>query len=109
MTTRAAVMMVTAASRAEAEKIARGLVEARLAACVKMHAVTSTFWWDGAVQSGDEWQLVIKTRADLTGAVQRTVCELHSYKVPEIIALPVMDGLPAYLDWISSETATASK
>lgn len=85
--------------------MAGGLVEARLAACVQIIGpVRSVYRWQGQVERADEVLLSIKTRAALYPQVEAAIRELHSYEIPEIVALPVAAGLPAYLDWIAAET-----
>lgn len=92
---------------ADADRIARGLVERRLAACVNViPKVSSVYWWEGELTSDDESTLLIKTRSALVPALTRAVLELHPYSVPEVIALPldVALGNPAYLAWVRAET-----
>ena len=99
---------VTAPSRAEAEAISRALVEARLAASVNVvPAVSSFYWWEGALCEGDEAMLWAKTRADLVGPLTAKVKALHSYACPCVIALPITGGSADYLAWIDAETAPA--
>ena len=100
------VVLVTAGSRDEADYIAKGLVAAKLAACIGMFAIHSVYTWQGEVNSDDEWQLVIKTDLNAYQALEAKIRELHSYDVPEIIALPVTKGLPAYLQWIGEQVPT---
>jgi periplasmic divalent cation tolerance protein len=97
------VVLVTCGSSKEARKIARALVERRLAACVNIlpGRVQSVYPWKGKVESAKEILLVVKTTRGRFAALQRTVCELHSYDVPEIIALPIVDGSRDYLGWIA--------
>jgi periplasmic divalent cation tolerance protein len=94
--------MVTCASPAEARRIARAVVEARLAACVNIlpGALTSIYRWKGKVESAKERLLLIKTSRKRLGKLRAAVERLHSYDVPEFIALPIAAGSPAYLDWI---------
>ncbi len=99
------VVLSTAGSPEEAEKLARALVEARLAACVNIvPRIRSIYRWQGVVQDEAELLLIIKTTRDLLAKVQETIAHLHSYTVPEAIALPIADGSPDYLDWIDKET-----
>lgn len=98
-------LYVTARDRAEALSIGRTLVSERLVACVNvLDGLRSIYWWDGAVQEEDEACLVAKTRQELVEKVVARVKELHSYDVPCIVALPVADGNPDFLDWIAAET-----
>ena len=97
------IVLVTCGSRREARKIARSLVGQRLAACVSEIAppVASTYRWKGKVESTKEFLLLIKTSKRRFAAVRDAVRKLHSYDVPEIIALPIAAGSRAYLDWIA--------
>jgi periplasmic divalent cation tolerance protein len=97
------LVLVTCGSQKEARKIARALVGQRLAACVSQIGVplASTFRWKGKVESAKEFLLLIKTSRRRFAAVRDVVRELHSYQVPEIIALPIAAGSRAYLDWIA--------
>ena len=97
------VVLVTCANLAEARRIARWLVEARLAACVNVLGapVHSVYRWKGKVESAREHLLVIKTSRGRLSALQRAVMRLHSYDVPEIIALPIAAGSRAYLKWLA--------
>lgn len=99
------VFFITSASLEEGERIARALLEERLAACVNlMPAVRSFFWWEGKVQEEAEVLLIGKGPTDLFPKVQALVRALHSYTVPEIISLPITSGLPEYLAWIDDST-----
>jgi periplasmic divalent cation tolerance protein len=105
-----AVLIITSAgSRDEADSIAAALVGERLAACVQILPATSLYRWQGAVERAEEWVLHIKTPSDRAGAVERRIGELHSYKVPEVIVLPIAGGSAAYLDWIATEAAAAGE
>ncbi len=100
------VVLVMAGNGDQALAIARALVEGRLAACVNIVApVRSIYRWRGAIEDEQEHMLVIKTRANLIGKVERRVKELHSYEVPEFLALPVDSGSRAYVDWLFDSTA----
>ncbi|MBD2741011.1 divalent-cation tolerance protein CutA [Coleofasciculus sp. FACHB-1120] len=99
--TRYGVVLVTASSRQEAEAIAQNLVESQLAACVNFMPVHSVYSWQGKVNSEEEWQLTIKTDLAQFSALEAKIRELHSYEVPEIIALPILAGFPPYLQWIA--------
>jgi periplasmic divalent cation tolerance protein len=93
-------------SAEEAARIARALVDTRLAACVNiLPGVQSVYHWQGAVEEAQEWTLLIKTRRPLFDRLSAELRRLHSYHVPEVIAAPVLDGHPDYLAWIDSETA----
>lgn len=98
------IVLVTCGSRKEARKIARALVGQRLAACVSeiRVPVASTYRWKGKVESANEFLLLIKTSKKRFTAVWDAVRRLHSYEVPEIIALPITAGSHEYLDWIAT-------
>jgi len=92
-------------SEEEASRIARHLVETRVAACVNiLPAVKSIYRWKGAVEEAAEWTLLIKTRRDLFPALSTAVRGMHSYEVPELIAIPIVEGLHEYLGWIDDST-----
>lgn len=98
-----AVVVSTTDSADEAERLARGLVEARLAACVQIVGpVRSVFSWDGAVSVETEYQLVVKTAR--VPEVTAWIVGNHSYDVPEVIALPVVGGHETYLTWVVDES-----
>jgi periplasmic divalent cation tolerance protein len=88
-----------------ADKAARELVERKLAACVnRVPAVQSVYRWNGAVEQATETSLLIKTTKGRYQELEAAIKTLHPYDLPEIIALPIVNGLPAYLDWIVNET-----
>jgi periplasmic divalent cation tolerance protein len=96
------VVLVTCANSAEAKRIARALVEARLAACVNIlrSPVRSIYRWKNKVESASERLLVIKSSRKRLAALGREVRRMHSYNVPEVIALPIAAGSAAYLRWL---------
>ncbi|MCX8035730.1 MAG: divalent-cation tolerance protein CutA [Candidatus Sumerlaeia bacterium] len=96
----------TTETREQAGQIARGVVERRLAACAQIIGpITSTYWWKGRVETSDEWMVVMKTRAALLPQLQEAIRSLHTYEVPEIVAVPIAAGNPAYLQWLTEETS----
>jgi periplasmic divalent cation tolerance protein len=98
------VVYVTAGSSTEASRLARALVEERLAACVnQIGPVQSIYRWEGKLEQSEEQLLIIKTKRELFTALERRVRELHSYSVPEIVALPIIDGSPEYLRWLGEQ------
>ena len=98
------VVLSACAGAEEAERIARKLVEARLAACVNIVAgARSIYHWRGAVEEASEWLLVIKSRRDLWDGLRAEIEKLHGYETPEVLALGVIDGSPAYLSWMEAE------
>jgi len=96
------VVMVTCRSRAEAGKIARAVVEARLTACANVlgSPVQSIYRWRGKVETANEVLVVIKSTRKRFAALEREIRRLHSYDTPEIIAVPIAAGSKAYLEWI---------
>jgi len=94
------VVLTTCGDKDEAERLASLLVEKRLAACVQMSGVTSLYEWEKEIQKDNETLLVIKARADLYGEIEGAISDNHSYEVPEIIKIPIEEGLDAYLGWI---------
>ena len=98
-------VVTTAASLDEARRIAAALVERRLAACVQIVGpIESVYRWKEKIETATEWQCQIKTRQSKFSAVEAAICALHSYEVPEILALPISDGNSAYLRWLIDET-----
>ena len=91
--------------RASAERLAELLLEQRLAACVNILApCRSVYRWKGAVQHDEEHPMLIKTSAERYAALEQALRQGHPYELPEIIAVPIEQGLPAYLDWVAAET-----
>lgn len=91
--------------RASAERIAEALVNARVAACVNVLAAChSVYRWQGAVERADEVPLLVKTTMSAYPRLEAELRKLHPYALPEIIAVPVVQGLPGYLDWVAAET-----
>ncbi len=95
-------MLVTTANKQEAENIVQTLLEEKLIACANIVGpVTSHFHWSGKVEKAEEFLVFMKSRLDLFDAVAAKVKSLHSYEVPEIVALPVVAGSAAYLGWLA--------
>jgi periplasmic divalent cation tolerance protein len=95
------IVLSTAGSEEQARKIARHLVENQLAACVNIvPRIESVYRWEGTVESNHEWLLVIKTTGERFPAVRDAIRELHSYELPECIAISIEDGSTDYLEWI---------
>jgi len=104
--TQIVLVYVTTASVEEASAIGRAVVEARLAACANvLGGITSFYWWEGKLQEDGEAVLVLKTRRDLVDGLVARIKELHGYDCPCVVALPVIDGNPDFLDWIIKETS----
>jgi periplasmic divalent cation tolerance protein len=92
--------------RASAEKLARVLVEGKLAACVNILApCRSMYRWKGKVEDAEELPMLIKTTRERYPQLESAIRKNHPYELPEIIAIPLAGGLPAYLDWVAAETA----
>jgi periplasmic divalent cation tolerance protein len=92
--------------REAAMKLARGLVNKRLAACVNvLSGCTSVYRWEGSVEHAEEVPVLIKTRAARYPEIEAAIRSLHPYELPEVIAVPVVRGLTDYLDWVAEETA----
>jgi len=99
------VVLVTAGSEEDAARIGRALVEERLVACANLvRSIRSIYRWEGRISDEEEHLLVLKTRRARFADVERRVRELHSYEVPEVIALDVTAGSEPYLEWIRRET-----
>ena len=103
--TQALLVIANCPDEACANRIALAVVEAGLAACVNLlPRVQYVYRWQGAIESASEVPLLIKTTAGRYTELEAAIRELHPYDVPEIIALPIAQGLPAYLDWLAAET-----
>jgi periplasmic divalent cation tolerance protein len=96
------VVLVTAASEEQAQEIAQVLLFEKLAACVNIFPVNSMYIWQDELNQDREWQLLIKTKVNQFDLLTQKIKTLHSYEVPEIIALPIINGLQSYLNWIDS-------
>ena len=98
-------VQTTTDSRAEAMELSRAAVESRLAACAQVAGpVASMYWWDGALERTEEWLVLLKLPADRYDELAAFITERHSYDEPEIIALPILAGSAAYLNWMREET-----
>jgi periplasmic divalent cation tolerance protein len=94
----------TTAHREDAERIARALVEQRLAACVQVVGpIGSTYRWRGNIETAQEWQCWAKSRRDLYDKIEQAIRAIHPYEVPEILAVPVAAGSAGYLAWMEEE------
>jgi len=103
----ALIVVTNAPNRDVALKIARALIERKLAACVNILAeCTSIYRWKGQLETAAEVPLLIKTRAAIYDDVEAAIKSLHPYELPEIVAVPIERGLPGYLEWINAETVT---
>jgi len=106
MNSKVIIAFSTCPDLAEGRALADRLVDQALAACVNlMPQMTSVYRWQGQIQSADECLLVIKTTEDSMPAVRDCIVQHHSYELPEVVAVPVCDGLPAYLQWVADQCA----
>jgi periplasmic divalent cation tolerance protein len=97
-------VITTTDKKEDAERIARRLVETRLAACVQIVGpITSIYRWKSKIETTGEWLCLIKSRQEHYGAIERTIRSLHAYETPEIMAVPVTAGSRDYLDWLRGE------
>jgi len=101
----ALLVLTNLPDRASADKLAAALIEQRLAACVNVLApCRSVYRWRGAVHKDEEHPVLIKTTGERYAALEAAIRALHPYELPEIVAVPIERGLPAYLDWLAAET-----
>ena len=99
------IVLVTCGSEEEALKIANALVESRLAACVNLVApIRSIYRWEERIWDEKEWLLIIKTQKNRFEDLEKKIKSLHSYSVPEIVSVPIVEGSSSYLNWISENT-----
>jgi periplasmic divalent cation tolerance protein len=104
-TTGAILVLTTLPDAGLARDLVRTLVDRRLVACgTVIDRVTSVYRWEGTIEEAEEAQVILKARRGCWEALQAALTELHPYEVPEILALPVENGLPAYLAWVGTET-----
>jgi periplasmic divalent cation tolerance protein len=97
-------VVTTTETREDGEKIAKALVEKRLAACAQLVGpIVSTYWWKDNIETAEEWQCLIKSNKSLYGEVEKAIKMLHHYETPEIIALPIVSGSEDYLEWLNGE------
>ena len=103
------IQVVTTTERQEdAQRIARALIEERLAACVQIVGpITSTYRWQGKIETAQEWQCWAKSRRELYEPIERAIRRLHPYDEPEILAVGVLAGSTSYLAWLDGEVKTA--
>jgi len=102
------MVITTVSGREEAESLAEGILDNRLAACIQMIAIRSFFLWEGELQRETEVLLLIKTTVARYAALEAYISEYHPYDVPEIIRIPVTAGLSGYLAWLGSATSGPS-
>lgn len=98
-------VVTTLESQADADRLARGAVEARLAACAQVVGpIGSTYWWQGGLQSATEWQVLLKTAGDRYAGLEAYLREVHPYDEPEIVATEIVAGSAGYLAWLREQT-----
>jgi periplasmic divalent cation tolerance protein len=98
------VVLSTCDSEEQAGRIARELVEQKLAACVNiLPGARSIYRWKGQMEDSAEWLLIIKSRRDLMDKLRSAIGKIHTYEVPELLAVPVVDGSETYLEWLDRE------
>ncbi len=104
------VAIITTPNKEEAEKIVRSLLKERLIACANiLGPVSSLFLWQGKIDEENEFLVFMKSNKSLFKRLSERVSEIHSYDVPEIIALPILDGSPPYLDWLKTSLQLGSR
>jgi periplasmic divalent cation tolerance protein len=97
------VVIMTTPNKEEAAKIVRSLVRERLIACANIVGpVSSVFWWQGKIDEENEFLILMKSHKNPFERISERIMEIHSYDVPEIIALPIIEGSPPYLDWLKT-------
>ena len=100
------IVSTTAATQEDAQRIARAVLEPRLAACVQVVGpVSSTYWWQGKLETSQEWLCLIKTSMAHYPELEQAVCAAHKYEVPELVAVTIDAGSPDYLKWLGQELA----
>lgn len=99
------LVYMTVPDKSEAERLCKAALNERLAACANILApMNSMYWWEGALQNSTEIPCLLKTTAERYPELEAKLRELHSYETPCIIAIPITEGLPTFLDWIEQET-----
>lgn len=97
-------VITTTESKDDAQKIAEHILNKRLAGCVQiLGPITSSYWWEGKIEQAEEWQCLIKSKANIYEQLEQAIREVHSYDVPEILATPIFSGSKSYLEWLDSE------
>jgi len=106
----ARIVLTTESTLDEANKLGRTLVEERLVACATLlPAVQSIYWWEGQIQSAPETMVLLKTSAEKLEALEKRLRELHSYRVPEFLVVPVEHGSATYMQWMLKTLASANE
>ena len=101
-------VVTTTENKEDAEKIAKVLVEKRLAACAQLVGpIVSTYWWKGAIENAEEWLCYMKTHKSLYDELEKALKAIHPYETPEIVAVPIVCGSSDYLEWLNTEVKKA--
>jgi periplasmic divalent cation tolerance protein len=96
-------VITTVSSREQARSIARRLTELHLAGCVQVYGpIASTYWWQGKIETSEEWSCIIKTSAERYNDLEQEIRSMHTYEEPEIVAFPIVSGSRTYLDWLEN-------
>lgn len=98
-------VFITVPDRETGKRVARHLLERRLAACVNMVPIHSAYWWEGKIEEAEEHLLIVKTTSERLNDLVREVRSVHPYQVPEVVAVPVVGGYRDYLKWVERETS----
>ena len=99
----------TTENKDDAGMIAETVVKKRLVACAQVVGpITSTYWWEGKIEESKEWLCIMKSRKDLYDRLEEAILDVHSYDVPEIVAVPIVSGSQSYLQWLNKEVASVT-
>ena len=100
------VVVMTTANRLEAQKIAQNLLNRRLIACANIYGpIESHFWWQNKIEKAKEFLVLMKSHQKLFTKLSKAIKEMHSYEVPEILAIPIIEGFQPYLEWLNASLA----
>ena len=103
-------VVTTVPTKEEGEQIALELLQRHLAGCVQVVGpMTSFYWWQGKIERSEEWLCIAKTERALFDTIEKVITAMHSYKVPEILAVPITEGSEGYLEWLREQIAEARK
>ena len=97
-------IFTTIEKKEDAEKIAKSLIEKRLASCIQIVGpISSIYWWKNKIETSQEWLCIIKSKKNLYEEIEKSIKEVHPYEIPEIIAMPIISGSKDYLKWLDNE------
>ncbi len=97
-------IFTTIENKEDAEKIAKSLIEKRLAGCIQIIGpISSIYWWKNKIETSQEWLCIIKSKKNLYEEIEKSIKEIHPYEIPEIIAMPIISGNKDYLKWLDNE------